>query len=655
MTYTLVQPLPVYRCERVYTGCVGGGILINLPPLLVKPLAVFRSALTVITSRFSVIEKWIILGSVIGLASGLFASFFYVMLETTTLFFARIIGVDPANIAGTDLGMIIISNYESIEIMLLVPSLLVGAIVSSILVYRFAPEAEGHGTDAAIASYHRFAGMLRARVPIVKAVASSFTIGSGGSGGIEGPSALMGAGIGSIIAQALRLDLWDRRIALVAGISGALSALFRAPIGTAIFAVEVLFKRDIASDALIPALVASVVGYAATLPFWGFSEVFPAIEVNPKSLYTIDALASYLILSFILAFFAIIYVNMFYGVNKLLRKHIKHTLARPVVGAALAGAVGLAVPHALGSGREVLVSLLENPSDVLTVFPADIQLGLPIMIILLAVAKMATTSFSIGSGGSGGVFMPSILAGALIGYAYGLAVEAYTPIEDPLVYAYLGMAGFFAAASKAPLATSIMIAEMSNDYAFLIPALLISYVARELSGGVTIYMSQIPHRVRPELVNMEAVLAMLRAKGVKLQVRAADIAEKTFIPLRVDYPVSKAIELISRLRQHIIPVTDEGGRVLGAIDASYLEKLLSLDPNSPIAKLPLRTPPVVFEDEDLVHVMFVLEESEEDTYYVIVVDKGFRYRGVILYQDLASALVSAYVHSISSVKEKLQV
>jgi CIC family chloride channel protein len=606
----------------------------------------------VIASRFSVLEKWIILGSIIGLVSGLFASFFYAMLESTTALFAQLLGVDPGNIAGTDLGMTIVSNYESIEIMLLVPSLVMGAIASSVLVYKFAPEAEGHGTDAAIAAYHRLAGMLRARVPLVKAVASSFTIGSGGSGGIEGPSALMGAGMGSIIAQVLRLDLWDRRIALVAGISGALSALFRAPIGTAIFAVEVLFKRDIAADALIPALVASVVGYAATLPFWGFSEVFPSIEVDPRSLYTMDALASYIILSFVLAFFAIMYVNMFYGVNKLLQRHIKHALARPVVGATLAGAVGLAVPHALGSGREVLVSLLEKPDDVLAAMPVDPHVSLPLVIILLALAKMAATSFSIGSGGSGGVFMPSILAGALIGYSYGLAVEAYTPIDDPLVYAYLGMAGFFAAVSKAPLATSIMIAEMSNDYAFLIPALLISYVARELSGGITIYKSQIPRRVRPELVNMEAVLTMLRARGIRVRVRAIEIAEKTFIPLRASYPVSKAIDLISRLRQHIIPVIDEKDRVLGAIDASYLEKLLSLNPDAPIAKLPLRTPPVVFEDEDLVHVMFVMEESEEDTYYVIVVDKEFKYRGIILYQDLASAIVSSYVHNISGASEK---
>jgi len=150
------------------------------------------------------------------------------------------------------------------------------------------------------------------------------------------------------------------------------------------------------------------------------------------------------------------------------------------------------------------------------------------------------------------------------------------------------MAAFFAAASKTPLATSLMVAEMSGNYGLLVPALLASYLARELSGERTIYESQLPHRVRPEVVKIEAVLTMLRHRGKLIGVKAIDIAEKRFKPLTIRDRVAKAIELIAELRQHIIPIVDEQGRVLGAIDASFLEKLLATPPKTPIGLIDIR-------------------------------------------------------------------
>lgn len=209
-----------------------------------------RYRLAGIAAKLTFLEKWLILGTIIGVASGLFATIFYVLLEIVTGLTLRVLGAHVPLRGYTDLGVGILELNDFINLLLVIPSILGGALVSSLLVFTFAPEAEGHDTDAAIRAFHKLAGILRARAPIIKAVASTFTIGSGG---VEGPSALMGAGIGSVLAQRLGLGLWNRRIVLVSGMAGALSALFRAPIGTAIFAVEALFRRDIAVQALIPA------------------------------------------------------------------------------------------------------------------------------------------------------------------------------------------------------------------------------------------------------------------------------------------------------------------------------------------------------------------------------------------------------------------
>ncbi len=612
-----------------------------------------RYRLAGIAAKLTFLEKWLILGTVIGVSSGLFATFFYVLLEIVTGLTLRALGAHVPLRGYTDLGVGILELRDSINLLLVIPSILGGALVSSLLVFTFAPEAEGHGTDAAIRAFHKLAGILRARVPIIKAIASAFTIGSGGSGGVEGPSALMGAGIGSVLAQKLGLGLWDRRIALVSGMAGALSALFRAPIGTAIFAVEALFRRDIAVQALIPALISAIVGYAVTLPFWGYSEVFPHIHTDVRILYTAGALISYILLAFVAAIFGVLYVEAFYGARRLFAAYIKRVWLRPVLGALVTGIMGLFIPHVLGSGRQLLTRFLEDPGIVLHTTPQQGIIWLTTILLIVAIAKILATSFSIGTGGSGGVFAPGIMAGALIGYAFGISVGSLLTSIDPLVYAYLGMAAFFAAASKTPLATSLMVAEMSGNYGLLVPALLASYLARELSGERTIYESQLPHRVRPEVVNIEAVLTMLRHRGKLIGVKAIDIAEKRFKPLTIRDSVAKAIELIAGLRQHIIPIVDEQGRVLGAIDASFLEKLLATPPKTPIGLIDIRKPPIIREDEDIVHIMTVLEEAEEEGMdYVIVVDKDLRYKGIILYHDLVAATIASYMHSINGGKKR---
>ncbi len=583
--------------------------------------------------RLAYFERWLVVGALVGVFAGFFATLFYWLLGAVTEAFALLLGVP--NGYGGDFSLV--ASRVEFPLRLALPLIVAaGAFAGGLLVYRFAPEAEGHGTDAIIMAFHRRAGLVDPQVPFVKAVASALTIGAGGSGGVEGPSAQMGGGLGSLIARVLRYGVFDRRIAVVAGMAAALSAIFRAPIGTALFAVEVLYRRDLEVPALVPAIVASVVAYTVTAPLWGYMEVFPRISLRPELLYNVESLLLYMGLGVFVAPFALVYVTAFTRASEgfaRLEKLLPLRALKPMLGAVLAGALGIAVPYALGSGRKLLVNFLSNPT---TILPSEAGEAVA-LVLAIAAAKMAATSFSIGSGGSGGVFAPSITIGALLGYAYGVLVSNYSPLP-PIVYAYLGMASFFAAASKTPLATSVMVAEMSGSYHLLVPALIASVVARELTGNVSIYESQLHHRPRPEVVSLEMLVDHVALLPDAHRIKARDLADTRYEPLTLNDSVSKALELMLHRHQHIIPVVDRSGRFLGVVDSTLLGLLLELPRMRTLASVPLRKPPVVHVEDDLT---FVAEQLVNyDIEYAVVTDSDGRYYGVVTVADVAAAALN---------------
>ena len=232
--------------------------------------------------------------------------------------------------------------------LLLVP-LVLGGIASGILVFGFAPEAEGHGTDAVIKSFHHLLGKIRRRVPVVKAVASAITIGSGGSGGREGPIAQIGAGFGSYLADALKLRPQDRRVMMIAGVAGGIGSIFRAPLGAAFFAAEVLYSEpEFEYKALMPGLISAITGYSIYSSYagWGYLFNVPHIDFHQP-----EQLLLYALLGLVCVVVGLIYPTLFYGI----RDHFFHRLpvppmARPAIGAALLGLLAVVFPESLGMG-----------------------------------------------------------------------------------------------------------------------------------------------------------------------------------------------------------------------------------------------------------------------------------------------------------------
>ncbi len=414
----------------------------------------------------SYIGKWALLGFVVGVVGGLAAIVFQTMLLTLEHFFWE----NVAAFIGEKLATLLLPAF--------------GGLVSGVTVYKVAPEAEGHGTDAVIRAIHRRWAKIRARVPVVKVIASSAVIASGGSAGKEGPIAQVAAGVASILGERLGLKVSDRRIFVAAGIAAGIGAIFKAPFGASLFAIEVLYKRDYEVEAFVPSIIASVVGYSVYCSVYGWKPVlsFPGnVFVSPIELIFVA------LLGFLSGLLAVIYVKVFYGMRDHVFKKMKVSeCIKPMIGGLIVGLIGLYIPHVMGAKYDIL-NMIINGAYTSTVF-----------LFSLMVFKLLATCFTVSSGGSGGVFMPSLFIGASFGALMGILFHMLFPgvVKFPIVYALIGMAALFAGAGKVPLTSVIMVMELTGGYSLLVPATLASAISYVVSGPMTIYEAQIDERER---------------------------------------------------------------------------------------------------------------------------------------------------------------
>ncbi len=364
-----------------------------------------------------------------------------------------------------------------------------GGLLSGVLVYTLAPEAEGHGTDAAVETYHQKGAEVRPRIPFIKGVASALTIGSGGVAGREGPTAQIAVGLGAIVSKFLRLRGQERRIMLLASMAAGLAAVFRAPLGMAIFAVEILYSGMVfESEALIYTVISAVTAYAFHGFFVGWSPIFaipPGMTFhNPAALLGFGVLG---VLSGVLGAFL---PWIFYGIRDLFRSIAIPRHFKPAIGGALVGLIGLAVPEVLGSGYGWVEMAIGGKLSIA-------------MLVILLLLKAPAMGLTIGSGGSGGVFAPTVTMGALLGGIIGIALGAFFPDLGvvPAAFVVVGMASVFAGAARTPISTLIMVAEMTGGYGLIVPAMLANIssfiVQRSLTSGrryPTLYEAQVPTR-----------------------------------------------------------------------------------------------------------------------------------------------------------------
>jgi chloride channel protein, CIC family len=514
--------------------------------------------------------RWLILGSIVGVISGIGA----ILFQTFLLFIREfsifhLMGLQPMVPGGEkQVNHFTLGTFNPYLVVLL-PA--IGGLIAGLLIYKFAPEAEGHGTDEAIKAFHKKRGIIRPTVPLIKLLASVITIGTGGSGGREGPIAQIGAGIGSFLAMRLKLDARTRRWLLAAGMGAGIGSIFRAPLAGAIFAAEVLYcSAEVEAEVILPAAVSSIIAFSVYSIRFGWSHIFSnagqhgfsnPIELIP---YTIEAI--------LLAFAALLFVRTFYGVRKIFNQWNFPRYLKPFFGGLLTGSLVLIlielsgdrkfVVDIMGGGYGILQEIIQNGIT-------NIGLG---VLIMVALGKILATSFTIGSGGSAGVFGPSVVIGGTMGAAAGYLLQFAFPglTLYPSTFAIVGMAGFFAAAANTPISTIIMVSELTGNYELLIPSMWVCSLSFLVALKWSIYSNQVPGKIYSQAHFGEYAHNLFSA----ITVQDAYVKLKNFITFPTDKPIENILVSLKNTKQRLFPVISKDKKLAGIIYVKDIVQLL---------------------------------------------------------------------------------
>ncbi|MGE4530822.1 MAG: chloride channel protein [Acidithiobacillus sp.] len=443
---------------------------------------------------------------------------------------------------------------------------MIGGLVVVWLVRNFAPEAKGHGVPEVMDAIYYKRGVIRPAVVLVKAFASAITIGSGGSVGREGPIIQMGAAFGSSLSQWLRLHEWQRLGLIAAGAGAGIAATFNTPVGGILFAVELMLV-EVSARTLVPVMIAAGTATFVSRIFLGNhpSFVIPASIIASTTHETATDYVAYIVLGFCIGGVGLLFTNSLYWMEDLLEKWLKNAYLRVLVGMF---AVGLSMYlierftghyYVEGVGYATIQNVLES------------TLLNPVFLLLLLLLKVLSFSVTLGSGGSGGVFSPSLYVGALFGGAFAILISHYVPgfQMGVAVGAALGMAGMVGASTGAAVTGAVMIFEMTNDYHIIIPLIVVASLAfglRRLITRESIYTRK--------LIRRGHFIPEARHSNLYLMRTAAELMETPLVRLRGDRDLTDLQKLLLHRREmpHVLII--EGTTPVAVIPAHRVAEIL---------------------------------------------------------------------------------
>ena len=515
-----------------------------------------------------------------------------------------------------------------------------GGLLCGALVQWLAPSAAGAGTDAYVDAFHRKAGKVSLLVPPVKIVASLITLGSGGVAGREGPIIQSAGGIGSAVARMFKLGPRERRILLVAGAAAGAGAMFRTPLGAALYAIEVLYYEDFETDAIMPSVIASVTAYSVVTVIFGAGHLF-----TTESHYIFDprALPLYALLGLAIAVFGVFYVRFLHTLgDRFFRRLPIPLFARTALGGMMLGLFALIVPHALGTGYGLAQSAIDGASWI-TDHPS------PWLFMLgLALIKTVGLGFTVQSGGSGGEMGPSLVIGALVGGSVGLLFHDLFPqvVTQPGAFALVGMGAFFGGVANVPISAAVMVCELCGSYDLLAPLLLVCGISFVALRRVVLYRAQVRGRVDSPAHRDEVTIDILRALTVK---KVYD-QNCSLASVEAGTPADEVLRLMMESDAPTVLVHDAEGActglislraVQGLVGHDMLDGLLAADMSMPVT--PLR------ETDDLHTALRVFLDSEAAA--LPVVDANGLLLGVLTHADVDVAYERAVSERLESTLE----
>lgn len=558
-----------------------------------------------------------ILAGVVGLVVGCLAS----LLFWGVHFFERILLQAPLRIPEGLAGGFHLEPWNS-ALILGIPAL--GGLLVGLIGKYACAEATGGGTGEILQSYHQRQALMAGKVVPFKWLASCLTLGTGGAGGTEGPAAQIGAAFGSWLAQRLELSASERALLFTAGIAAGIGAIFRAPLGGALFACELYYSSpELESSGLLPSLIASVSAYFIFGLVFGFQPLLPGDTAFTLSVANFAALG---VTAIICALGAWAYVRWMDACTRRFKKALPQPW-RPALGGLCTGALALGLLYAarrwMGSDARILSVLGEGYPILNTAVLAG---ALPLLLLLVALGKLLASGLTVGSGGSAGVFAPSMIIGGCLGALVfaGLQALGYSD-GNPKAYVLAGMAAFFASGTACPLASLIIITEVAQGY-HLLPALMwvvaLAYLFRPRPG---LFKDQVPGSADSPAHRADLEQAFLASRMVGQLCRTAGIAV-----LGPGRPSAKSLKALQG--QRCAPVLDADGTYLGAARWP-----------GPAASGPAKTGkqrveaglPALRTDQSLGEALKALKESAADE--LPVLDGQGRLLGLFAYSDLGSA------------------
>ncbi len=561
--------------------------------------------------------KWFIYATLTGIAAGVSAIIFFILLDLTSVTLLNHIAGFPLT-HPTNEKPLLQEVHKPFNRVLFIIIATVGGFLSGLIMHLVAKETKGGGTGEVIKSYHNNLP-IRNRVPIVKMIVSVISLGVGGAGGREGPAAHMGAGLGYRIGKILHLSDKEKRIMMICGMAGGIGAVFRSPMGAAIYATEVLYKDvDFEHEALLPAAISSIIAYSIFSAKFGWVHMF---STNPMKFQHPIELVSYTILAFVCAASGIAFINIFNSVSNAFEKIKSPLYIKTGLGGLIIGLLGALMPHSVGMGYGIMQNAFLNKTAFTTLF-------------LIGLVRMFSTSVTLGSGNSAGMFAPSLVIGAAIGGGVGGYIHSVAPIlvSNPASFALVGMAGFFAATAKTPLSIIILVAEITGNYELIVPSMWVVAISFLLSSRYSIEHYQAKDRAHSKIHKYEYIRDVLENIKVK------DLMKGKFASVDSSTKLSKIYDILSKTKQTDIPVLDKDKNIIGIITLHVLKSILGeseladfLVAEDIANKDVISTTP----DENLNHILHKIGFKEINT--VPVVDKDGKIKGIITRKDIIKA------------------
>ena len=447
---------------------------------------------------------------------------------------------------------------------LLIPSL--GGFLVGLLTYYLAPETKGHGVPEVMAAMAVHGGKIRSRVVGVKALASSICLGSGGSAGREGPIVQMGSAAGSAIAQRLGFSPYHTKVMVACGAAGGIAGTFNTPIAGALFSIE-LIMREVKIKSLVPIATASVFATLCSrilLQHMGARTTF-IFEIPEYSLKSPWELLFYLLLGFSAGILATVFIHSLYKAEDIFNFIRLPEYLKPSLGGLIVGMMGLILiiltgkPYIFGVGYEVIESILHQKTALS-------------LVLILVFLKVMATSFTLGSGGSGGVFAPSLFIGAMLGATHGILFNTLFPelTAGYEAYAIVGMAALFAGVSRAILTSIIIIFEMTGDYAIILPLMFSSVISSAICSFLvrdSIYTLKLSRR--GIIVDQEMDVNLMRT------IKVRDIMKRNVETVSEELSVDELLKKMMESGHMGFPVVDRDHRLVGIVTHNDIEKVTS--------------------------------------------------------------------------------